>query len=230
MQPSPIILAIDTAMAACSVAIVDGDGQPMVRLSETMGRGQSERLAPMIGEALAQAGLAPRDLGLIAVTVGPGAFTGLRIGISAARAFATALRLPITGIVTLDAIGAAWHADHADRGVTVVLETKRSDYYARRYFKGQAQGEPAAVNASLLAGMLQSRDAIVGDGARRFATERPEWQSAVISGYEVADPLIVARLGLRQSLGNNLQPATPLYLREADISHAKTRPRMIESS
>jgi tRNA threonylcarbamoyladenosine biosynthesis protein TsaB len=97
-----IVLAIDAALEACSVALVR-DGAELASISETMARGQAERLAPMTREAVESAGIAFADIDRIAVTTGPGSFTGVRVGLSFARALALALGRPCVGISTLEA-------------------------------------------------------------------------------------------------------------------------------
>lgn len=98
-----IILALDTALDACSVAIVR-DGELLACLSESMDRGQAERLAPMTQEAVARARIAFADIDRTAVTTGPGSFTGVRVGLSFARALALALAKPCIGVSTLEAL------------------------------------------------------------------------------------------------------------------------------
>jgi tRNA threonylcarbamoyladenosine biosynthesis protein TsaB len=98
-----IVLALDTTLDACSVAIMRGDAV-LANLSERMQRGQAERLAPMVREAAVQAGVLFSDLGRVAVTTGPGSFTGVRVGLSFARALALALGKPCVGVSTLEAL------------------------------------------------------------------------------------------------------------------------------
>ena len=95
-----IVLALDTALDACSVAIVRGE-QTLADLSERMQRGQAERLAPMVREAATQAGVAFPALDLVAVTTGPGSFTGVRIACGVAQGLALGAGRPLLGVSTL---------------------------------------------------------------------------------------------------------------------------------
>jgi tRNA threonylcarbamoyladenosine biosynthesis protein TsaB len=98
-----IVLALDTALDACSVAIARDDAV-LANLSERMQRGQAERLAPMAREAADAAGVSFSELDCVAVTTGPGSFTGVRVGLSFARALALALSKPCIGVSTLEAL------------------------------------------------------------------------------------------------------------------------------
>src|SRR5215207_11035135 len=104
--PAPrTILALDTSLEDCAVAIAAGGRVTLVR--ETIGRGHAERLFGMVEAALAEAGLRLADIDRFAVTVGPGSFTGIRVGVAAARGFALATGKPAVGISTLAAHAAA---------------------------------------------------------------------------------------------------------------------------
>ena len=99
-----LILAIDTALEACAAAVLDTDaGQLLAEESLLMKRGHAEALMPMIARVMQSADLAFTSLDRIAVTVGPGSFTGLRVGISAARGLALAAKRPAVGLTTLSA-------------------------------------------------------------------------------------------------------------------------------
>jgi tRNA threonylcarbamoyl adenosine modification protein YeaZ len=101
----PLILAFDTSAAHCAAALLRGN-QVLVARTEVMGRGQAERLMPLLQEILDQAGITWSDLDRIGVGVGPGNFTGIRISVATARGLALSLGIPTIGISTLDAIRA----------------------------------------------------------------------------------------------------------------------------
>ncbi len=122
-----IVLGIDTSLDACSVAIVR-DGETLAHLHEQMTRGQAERLAPMVREAAEQAGVAFAELDRITVTTGPGSFTGVRVGLSFARALALAIRKPCIGVSTLEALALQTGEEGAR---AALIETPGASYFAR---------------------------------------------------------------------------------------------------
>jgi tRNA threonylcarbamoyladenosine biosynthesis protein TsaB len=106
-----LVLAIDTALEACSAAVFDsGDETIVASDSQFMARGHAEALMPLIAAVMEQAAISFAALDRIAVTVGPGSFTGLRVGIAAARGIALATRKPVVGITTLAALAAPYIA------------------------------------------------------------------------------------------------------------------------
>ncbi|HLO78809.1 MAG TPA: tRNA (adenosine(37)-N6)-threonylcarbamoyltransferase complex dimerization subunit type 1 TsaB, partial [Magnetospirillum sp.] len=140
------VLALDSATSACSVALWQ-DGTVVARRFAEMARGQSEVLVPMVAEVLAQAGAAFEQVDLLAVTVGPGAFTGIRIGLSTARALALAAGKPLAGIATPEAVAAAVpEAERADRTVLVVLDSRRDELWVQAFSPGL---EPLGAVAAL---------------------------------------------------------------------------------
>lgn len=140
------VLAIDTAATACSVAAVGRLGQ-CAHESIAMDRGHAEALVPLIERVMGGAGIGFADLDLIAVTVGPGAFTGLRVGLATARGLALATGLPCIGVSTTLALAAACRAagPFADNALIVsVMDSKRGDVYAEAF-----RSSPAAASAAM---------------------------------------------------------------------------------
>ncbi|MFY2823627.1 tRNA (adenosine(37)-N6)-threonylcarbamoyltransferase complex dimerization subunit type 1 TsaB [Ruegeria sp. MALMAid1280] len=103
MPSDPLILAFDTSAAHCAAALLRGDSI-LVSRTESMSRGQAERLMPLLQEVLAEAGCTWRDLTAIGVGIGPGNFTGIRISVSAARGLALGLGIPAVGVSGFDAL------------------------------------------------------------------------------------------------------------------------------
>jgi len=118
------LLAVDTALGACSAAVLDAE-RVLAHRFEAMARGHAERLAPMVDEAMREAGLAFGALDRLAVTVGPGTFTGQRVGLALMRGLRLALAVPLSGVTTLDAI--AWGAGGGKSAV--IHDAKRGEVY-----------------------------------------------------------------------------------------------------
>ncbi len=121
------LLVLDTAMAACSVA-VHQPGEVLAKAFATMERGHAEAIAPMVRDVMGEAGIPFSGLDRIAVTVGPGTFTGVRIGLAMARGLGLALGIPVIGIDTLSAIGA--NVIETDTPVLVASDARRQEIYA----------------------------------------------------------------------------------------------------
>ena len=205
-----IVLALDTCLAACSAAIVDG-GRVLASLCEPMTRGHQERLAPMARDLAAGAGVAFKDLDRIAVTVGPGSFTGLRVGLAFAKGLALALDRPCVGIGTLEALAASAPA----RGyVAAVIDAGRGQIYLQIFEGGAAVTAPDILPLETAAARLAELQgggqiSLVGPGAALLG--------GVIAGARQADlaaplPEAIARLALAAPLA----PPRPLYLRAPD--------------
>lgn len=221
------LLAFDTACDSCSVALWR-DGAVVARRARAMARGQSEALVPMIDGVMREAGAAFRDLSAIAVTIGPGAFTGLRIGLATARAMALAAERPVIGVSTLEAIAAAVVRSDAGRArrLVVAIDTKRDDLYVQRFsLDGSAPGfaaetEPAALDTDDVLDTLPDGPVLfAGDGAARLAAAvkaaaRSAAVKPIVSSVSVPDAADVAAIAARRLIaGAPLPPVRPLYLR-----------------
>jgi len=206
------VLALDTCLDACSVAVCE-DAAPLAMRSEIMARGHQERLAPMAADVMAEAGAAFDALGLIAVTVGPGSFTGLRVGLAFAKGLALALNIPCVGVGALEALAAS----EAVAGfVAAAVDAKRGQIWLQAFIDGRAAMAPDALApetaAARLAELWSGGDALlVGSGAAMVAGVLPK---ALISARLAPDPVAVARTALR--MRPPYPPPRPLYLRAPD--------------
>lgn len=221
-----VILALDTAGENCAVAVAKtGNGLGLLaRRSEAIGRGHAERLMPMIGETLAEAGLTYADLERIAVTTGPGSFTGTRIGVAAARGLALALGIPAVGISVLDALIEAARG-RADGLIVAALDARRGEIYAKAITPGsklgsgaarlEAQVTTAAALAQAIVGLNGEPVTLTGSAAAEIARALDEAGIAAAIAGEVAsaDIGIVAALAV---LAECDSPPVPLYLRPPD--------------
>ncbi|MEJ0058292.1 MAG: tRNA (adenosine(37)-N6)-threonylcarbamoyltransferase complex dimerization subunit type 1 TsaB [Terricaulis sp.] len=187
-----IVLAIDTALDACSVAVVRED-ETLAALSESMQRGQAERLAPMVRDAVQSAGIAFAQLNRIAITTGPGSFTGVRVGLSFARALALALNKPCIGVSTLETLA----LEEGEQGLRAALIETIGASYAALYENGAPLLAPRAVERGEADALLRE-----AAGGRAFITKGPS-----------VTPNIEAFARRAAKLDPALYPPTPLYLR-----------------
>ncbi len=224
-----MILAFDTATSACSAALLSAD-RILARRFTPMARGQAEALAPMIQAVLAEAKASIRDLDRLAVTVGPGAFTGVRIGLATARGLALAAGLPLSGIGTLEAVAAGvGEAERVGKSVFVTLKTKRADIYAQGFSEDlRPLGPPLALMPEELAEAAPAGPLLVaGDDAPRamdlFA--RAGLDCSLSVGAPLPDAAVIARLAARRAgAGDPGGPPEPVYLRPPDVTRPAPGP------
>lgn len=129
------VLALDTTLGACSVAVAV-DGRVVAADCRPLRRGHAEALAPMIARALDEAGLAAARLERIGVTVGPGTFTGQRVGLAMAHGMGLANQTPLVGITTLEALAASARAAAPPALVAAAIDVRRGDYYYQCFDDG----------------------------------------------------------------------------------------------
>jgi tRNA threonylcarbamoyladenosine biosynthesis protein TsaB len=215
------ILALDCSGGACSAALWRRDAV-VARRHREMFRGHAEALMPMLVETMAEAGEAFRALTAVAVTVGPGAFTGIRIGLAAARGIGLAANIPVVGVTTFAAVAEAVpDVQHADRKLLVLLDSKRGDVFVQEFTSGRAAvGSPAVLSPDAILHRLASYSYVLaGDG---IAVVRPRLDAANLDvGYSAvdgpADALWVARLAARSVAERTGLPPAPLYLRAPEV-------------
>ena len=207
------ILAVDTALGACSVALLDGD-KILSHIFEPMDRGHAERLAPMVDEAMKAAKTDFSMLDRLAVTTGPGTFTGQRVGLAFMRGLRLALKRPLTGITTLEAIAAAAMAQTAKPKAAVIHDARREEAYLLLQQDETVVQQPAvmlfrdAVERIAAFGPC----AVAGTGGEAAAEKLGS--AFALSGIRQPDALWVARLAAQRPA--TLEAPAPLYLRAPD--------------
>jgi tRNA threonylcarbamoyladenosine biosynthesis protein TsaB len=224
------VLAIDTALAACSAAVLDTvSGGVVAGESEPMLRGHAEALMPLIERVMQRAGLAFGGIDRVAVTTGPGSFTGLRVGISAARGIALAAERPAVGVSTLSAYAAPHLADDKTVHVIAAIDARHEHVYLQVF--GPSGRIVAAPRLAPLDEAVRAARAapcrIVGSAAQVVADRLPKGAPAPlrVDARDAPDIDWVARMGAVLPEGQS--PPKPLYLRAPDAQpqHAAHLPR-----
>ena len=216
MQDPLTLLAVDTALGACSVA-VPRDGAILAHHAEPMARGHAEALAPMVQQAMQDAGIAFGDLDRLAVTVGPGTFTGQRVGLAFMRGLRLALKTPLTGVTTLAAMAAATQASRA----AAIHDARRGEAYLLLWQDGRTVLEPmvAAFDDVLARVQAFGPCALAGTGAAEALARLGE--KFTLSEIRQPDALWVARLASAQPASADIPG--PLYLRAPDAKLPASR-------
>ncbi|OLP59245.1 tRNA (adenosine(37)-N6)-threonylcarbamoyltransferase complex dimerization subunit type 1 TsaB [Xaviernesmea oryzae] len=210
-----IVLALDTAGAACRAALFDATaGRLLAVAGEEIGKGHAEHLLGFIDMALDSAGRELDAVDRIAVAVGPGSFTGIRVGVAAARGFGLALDRPVVGISTLSTLAFSARANSGSQEVLAVIDGRREDLFCQSF---AADGTPSS--RPELWPLPKAREhfagyrgAIIGSGAALLAG-LPD----AVSGRITPDPVDIAALVQLGALADPQEaPARPLYLRGPD--------------
>jgi tRNA threonylcarbamoyladenosine biosynthesis protein TsaB len=212
------VLAIDTALEACSAAVLDPGGGITASESLAMTRGHAETLMPLIARVMNGAGVEFAQLDRIAVTTGPGSFTGLRVGISAARGIALAAGKPAVGLSTLAALAAPLIATDDGTQVVAAIDARHEHIYLQVFgVNGRTLVGPRVASLRDAARAAMAAPArIVGSAANKMAAAWPKGAEPPLSVEQRAAPDIewIARLGAAATDGYS--PPKPLYLREPD--------------
>ncbi len=213
------ILAIDTSCGAAAAAVVEsGRMEPLAVVSRAMLRGHAEALAPMVEEVLGsiQGGVASLDR--IAVTTGPGSFTGIRVGLALARAMGLALGIPVVGVSTLAAFAAQLLSKPRQGVIAAAIDARHGSAYFQLF---ESSGRPLGLPRcdSLRECVRQIGDGpalLAGDAAALLAVEahRAGLPYDLESATDTPDIVAVARMGL--ALDPAANPARPLYVKPPD--------------
>ena len=213
------LLAIDTALAACSAAVFDTQqGGIIAHASLAMLRGHAEALMPLIRQIMDEAGTALRDLDRVVVTTGPGSFTGLRVGIAAARGIALAINKPAVGLSTLSAYAAPYLADDDNAPVVIAIDARHSHVYLQVFAAGgpTVTGPRLAPLSEAVRAAAAAPARIVGSAAQLVADRLAVTDATPLRVDASGAPNIdwVARMGA--ALPEGQSPPKPQYLRAPD--------------
>lgn len=213
------VLAIDTALEACSAGVLDTDNPDRaVNESQSMTRGHAEALMPLIARVLERAGTEAQQLDRVAVTVGPGSFTGLRVGIAAARGIALATGKPAIGLTTLAAFAAPLIAADDTIPVVSAVDARHDHIYLQLFGPGGRTLMAPRIIAlhDAVRAALPSAPRIIGTGAEMLSRAWPagERPPRLVDPRGAPDIAWVARLGAAAPAGASAPK--PLYLRAAD--------------
>lgn len=209
------ILAIDTSAAQCAACVLDTvEDRETGRSVIDLGKGHAEHLMAVIDAALAQAGATYSTLDRIVVSVGPGSFTGVRVGVSTARGLALALKIPAIGISTLEAVAAETRQTAPTR-VLAAFESIGGTFQAALYGQGgEVLVAPAIIDRDEALRLVAEHGPVLAGTAARRIAEASNAPLKIGSERNTADIGIYARLGATK--GDGAEKPKPLYLREPD--------------
>jgi tRNA threonylcarbamoyladenosine biosynthesis protein TsaB len=222
-----LILALDTALDACAAAVLDTDaGRLLAQESLPMKRGHAEALMPLIARVMQAANLSFTALDRIAVTTGPGSFTGLRVGISAARGLALAAGKPAVGLTTLSAYAAEIVSRNRPAPVISAIDARHDHVYVQIVAGDGSQllrPKVMSVDEAIAASQFGAPH-LVGNAAKILADRWPNDVPAPVAVDAQAAPDIAWVAWLGAAADPAAAPARPFYLRAPDAKPAATPP------
>lgn len=205
------LLAVDTALGGCSVALLEGE-KLLAHIFEAMDRGHAERLAPMVDEAMRGAEFS--SLTHLAVTTGPGTFTGQRVGLAFMRGLRLALDTPLTGVTTLEAIALAAQAESGMTKAAAIHDARREEAYLLLRDGGRVALEPVVMPFADAVARIRAFGPCVLAGTGAENAKESLGGDFTLSSIRQPDALWVARLA--QTKPAPQDAPGPLYLRAPD--------------
>ena len=208
MPPNQYVLAFDTSAAHCAVSLfINGDC--FDERIEPMVKGQAERLFPLCEKILTLANISWRKLDAIGVCIGPGNFTGVRVGVSAARGLSLSLKIPAIGISRLEAM-----ALDSKSKASVIMDARQDKIYIQDFFDGNASNKPKIINTQ---NADFSIDAIINSDDKNIDLFKN------VNVPKCTLPNAIARLAINRIGSENSRPA-PMYLQEPNADLPKEQP------
>jgi tRNA threonylcarbamoyladenosine biosynthesis protein TsaB len=214
-----LILAIDTALDACAAAVLDTEAAKIIaQESQAMKRGHAEALMPLIARVMKASTIAFTSLDRIAVTKGPGSFTGLRVGLSAARGIALAAGKPVVGLTTLAAYAAPFVAENGEHPIISAIDARHDHVYFQ-----VVSGDGGSLIKPKVAPITEALEAarfgaphLVGNAAKILADRWPPDAPPPFKVDAQAAPDISWVAWLGAAVSPETAPASPYYLRAPD--------------
>lgn len=223
------ILAIDTSSKVCSVSILE-DNNLIIEKHNNDEKTHSQKLMPLIDEIFKCTNLALNDIGLLACCIGPGSFTGIRIGVSTIKAFADAKNIPVVGITSLESL--AYNISEANL-IASIIDAKNNNVYFSLYdFDGNFYSlieQPVADNIDSIIGILKKysrKVVLVGDGAiNHFDLIKEQIGNAILAddNLHFQTSISVAKCALtkyHQGLYGDSDSLSPIYLKKSQAERA----------
>lgn len=221
----PLTLAVTSSTGVMSVA-VGRNSSDAIEVEVPTDRRHAEEMSPRLQEVLDRAGVTLGDVQRLAIDIGPGRFTGLRVGLATVRALAFALEVPVVGMSSLAVLAAGVELNSTENQVTgpitAVVDARRAEVFQQTFVDGLAAGEPLVGTPEDLAAVAQG--VVVGDGVDRYAEHYSEGKGlTVLSGKNPRAAAMLVLAGNAPGVpGTDIQP---LYLRDPDAKpNIKTRP------
>jgi tRNA threonylcarbamoyladenosine biosynthesis protein TsaB len=219
-----LILAIDTALDACAAGVLDtGQNKLIAQESLAMKRGHAEALMPLIARVMKESGVAFSALDRIAATTGPGSFTGLRVGLSAARGIALAAGKPVVGVTTLTAYAAPVVSESGENPIISAIDARHDHVYLQ-----VVSGNGGSLVMPQIAPVAEALDAarfgapyLVGNAARLLAERWPSDAPPPVKIDPQAAPDIAWVAWLGAAVDPGMALARPFYLRAPDAKLPK---------